>query len=428
MTVIRPPCAKACFPRSSRLTDWSIGVVDHPDRDGMQDLDLLSLDVLGRDPIDLVVGRIARGGRVHRGAVVDREAGEDRLADGLVLLVQLASEQGLLADDLRGRWRWRRRVGDGGRGFGGRRRRLDAAERIGRDAVEGVGVAGLAGECGRGRRRRRLPDRVRAAVVGDVDVVAGDARAGAVGARPAYREGRLRVAGSGATLLVGGPASMVLATVGVAIEALVSKTTDACWLMAVPVARPGLGWTVYSTWPSPMPLRSSGGRKPSVTPVGAWPVIGSSDVNVAVNRPVWTLKFRSTSTFNERAVDVAVGYRGLVLRQSRGDGHIDRPEAERAELERGPIQVGAERLVDGDILRRHAAVVFELDIVGQSPGRDEEPLRAISRGTDELVGVVGARGGCGPAVAGGAGRTDGGSIGYLEGKGLGRTSARNGPP
>ena len=63
---------------------------------------------------------------------------------------------------------------------------------VGRDAVEGVGVAGLAGECGRGRRRRRLPDRVRAASVGDIDVVAGDPRAGAVGARPAHREGRPR--------------------------------------------------------------------------------------------------------------------------------------------------------------------------------------------------------------------------------------------
>ena len=33
-------------------------------------------------------------------------------------------------------------------------------------------------------------------------------------------------------------------------------------------------------------------------PVGACPVIGSSDVNVAVKSPVWTLKLRLTCTFS----------------------------------------------------------------------------------------------------------------------------------
>ena len=181
----------------------------------MQDLDLLSLDVLGRDPIDLVVGRIARGGRVHRGTIVDREAGEDRLADRLVLLVQLAGEEGLLAGDRgeNGGRRWRRVV-DRGRGFGGRRRKLDEAERIGRDAVERVRVARLAGERRRGRRRRRFPDRVGAALVRDIDVVAGDARAGASEPDQLTVKVVPEVAGSGATLLLGGVTSIVLATIG----------------------------------------------------------------------------------------------------------------------------------------------------------------------------------------------------------------------
>ena len=52
------------------------------------------------------------------------------------------------------------------------------------------------------------------------------------------------VAGSAATALVGGPASMVLTTSGVASGALVSKTMLAWASIAAPVARPGLGWIV----------------------------------------------------------------------------------------------------------------------------------------------------------------------------------------
>ena len=68
--------------------------------------------------------------------------------------------------------------------------RLDEADVVGGDAVEAVGVIDLAGV-----RRRRLccgglPERVGAAVVGDVDVVAGDAGAGAVGTGPGDREAR----------------------------------------------------------------------------------------------------------------------------------------------------------------------------------------------------------------------------------------------
>ena len=74
-------------------------------------------------------------------------------------------------------WLWRR--------FG--------AVAVGGDAVEAVGVAVLAGV---GRRRRRggegLPGREGAAVVGGVNLEAGDARAAGVRAGPAHREvGRL---------------------------------------------------------------------------------------------------------------------------------------------------------------------------------------------------------------------------------------------
>ena len=44
------------------------------------------------------------------------------------------------------------------------------------------------------------------------------------------------------------------------------------------------------------------------------------------------------------------------------------PEGERAELECGPVQVGAELLGHSDILRGDAAVVFEGDSV--RPGTD----------------------------------------------------------
>ena len=59
------------------------------------------------------------------------------------------------------------------------------ADVVGGHAVEAVGVAGHAGEGGRGLRGLPEPERERAAVVRDVDVVVGDARAaGVVLARP----------------------------------------------------------------------------------------------------------------------------------------------------------------------------------------------------------------------------------------------------
>ena len=78
------------------------------------------------------------------------------------------------------RWRWGRwrRRGNGddfdcglGGGWGG----LDEADVVGGDAVEAVGLIGLAGVgCG-GLGCGGLPDCERAGVVGDVDGVAGDA-------------------------------------------------------------------------------------------------------------------------------------------------------------------------------------------------------------------------------------------------------------
>ena len=57
------------------------------------------------------------------------------------------------------------------------RRWLGVADIVGRQAVETVGVPVLAGVNGGGFRSRRLPERERAVVVGDVHVEGGDAGA-----------------------------------------------------------------------------------------------------------------------------------------------------------------------------------------------------------------------------------------------------------
>ena len=117
---------------------------------------------------------------------------------------------------------------------------------------------------------------------------------------------------------------------------------------------------------------------------------GSSEVKVAVNSPVWTLKSRATCHVQGRAVGVLVADRGLVLRQPGGNGDVDRAEAERAELEGGPVEVRVELLGDGDVLGGGAAVVLEVGGVGPGAARLDEALRAVAGGTDEGVGVVGA--------------------------------------
>ena len=144
----------------------------------------------------------------------------------------------------------RQRADDLGRRLGRARRCLDVAGVVGGHAVEAVGVADLAGEGGRGRGRVGLRRRERAAVVGVVDVVAGDARAaGVVLARPGDGEaGRGHGCRERATLLVGGPASMVLKIDPVVRELWSDrpalKMTVAWALMTVPVVSEPLGWMV----------------------------------------------------------------------------------------------------------------------------------------------------------------------------------------
>jgi hypothetical protein len=66
----------------------------------------LFLTFFGGDSIELVVGRVRGGRGIERDAEVERESGQDRLAGGLVPIVQLAIEERLFADDdaLRGNW------------------------------------------------------------------------------------------------------------------------------------------------------------------------------------------------------------------------------------------------------------------------------------------------------------------------------------
>lgn len=89
-------------------------------------------------------------------------------------------------------------------------------------------------------------------------------------------------AGRAATVLAGGPASMVFVAVLVANGALVSNTMDAWAVSNVPVASDVLERTEYVTLPSPRPVASLTGRNPSKTPSGNWPVAGSIDRNTQV--------------------------------------------------------------------------------------------------------------------------------------------------
>src|SRR5262249_35474553 len=63
--------------------------------------------------------------------------------------------------------------------------------------------------------------------------------------------------------------------------------------------------------------------------------------------------------------------------------------AERAELKGRPVEVRTELLGDGDVLGGDAAVVLEVDGVGEAGGRSDEPLSAVAGGADQRVGVVG---------------------------------------
>src|SRR6516164_6004170 len=104
------------------------------------------------------------------------------------------------------------------------------------------------------------------------------------------------VDGRAATLLVGGPASMVFRNVFVTIGALMSNTTLAWALICVPVARPVFGLTVYDTKPAPSGGVLSGGRKPRSGLAGMSRVAGSSAAKVHVTVRVATSSAALTST------------------------------------------------------------------------------------------------------------------------------------
>src|SRR5207248_1855085 len=92
------------------------------------------------------------------------------------------------------------------RGLGAIRRLRVVADGVGGDAVETVAVPVLPGEGRRGSCRAGLERLERAAVVGDVDVISGQARAArVVVARPGHREaGRGAVGGQGGDATAGG--------------------------------------------------------------------------------------------------------------------------------------------------------------------------------------------------------------------------------
>ena len=115
---------------------------------------------------------------------------------------------------------------------------------------------------------------------------------------------------------------------------------------------------------------------------------GSSEVKVTVKQAGLDVEVEGDLHVQRRAVGVLVADGGLVLRQPGGNGDVDRAEAERAELERGPVEVRIELLGDGDVLGGGAAVVLEVDGVRQGAGRLDEALRAVAGGADEGVGVV----------------------------------------
>src|ERR1700755_1042520 len=87
------------------------------------------------------------------------------------------------------------------------------------------------------------------------------------------------IAGSGFRAAVGGVASMGFRAVGVAIAAFVSNTIDACAVIAVPVATPAFGRTLYVKYPCPTPEALSTGRNPASRPSGGSIVAGSSERN-----------------------------------------------------------------------------------------------------------------------------------------------------
>ena len=191
-----------------------------------------------------------------------------------------------------------------------------------------------------------------------------------------------------ATLLVGGPESMVLVTTDRwPAAALVSKTTEACWLIGRSRGQAGLGLDGVLDEALADAARVVG-RQEAVEDARRG-LAGErverdegdgqqSGLDVEVQRD---------QHVQGRAVGVLVADGGLVLRQPGGNGDVDRAEAERAELEGGPVEVRVELLGDGDVLGGGAAVVLELDGVRPGARRLDEALRAVAGGADQGVGV-----------------------------------------
>ncbi len=90
-TVIWPPVGNACF--ASELDLDRVARRDIRDReilDRVQNRFCLLLDPLGGDGVHLKARRVRAGRGTERDAEVERETGQDSLADGLALLVQRA--------------------------------------------------------------------------------------------------------------------------------------------------------------------------------------------------------------------------------------------------------------------------------------------------------------------------------------------------
>ena len=177
------------------------------------------------------------------------------------------------------------------------------------------------------------------------------------------------VAGSAATVLVGGPASIVLTICGVAIGALVSKTMLAWAFERRAGGQAGLGLDRV------VDVALAVGR------IG----VGRQEADERVRRRVERRRVERRERDRQQAgaqvqarVDVDVdAERGrrvdprAVRRQARR--HVDDVAAEpdRAELERAPVEVRAELLGDDDVVRGDLGglLVGEFDRVGEAHRR-----------------------------------------------------------
>ena len=251
-------------------------------------------------------------------------------------------------------------------------------------------MADLAGECCRGRGGVGLEQGEGAAVVRDIDVVIGDARACAVGAGPGDGEawgcrGRGE-RGDGAG--------------------------RCCGIDRVDDLRCGDGCVGVEDDARLGVKRRAGGesrlgldRVIDVTLAVGRIRVGLQEPDERVGGRVERRRVERHERDREQAgaqvqarVDVDIDAergRGIdpraVRRQSRR--HVDdiTAEPDRAELERAPVEVRAELLGDDNVVRRNLGgfLVGELDRVGERTAGGKESVRAVARGAEEVVGVVG---------------------------------------